>query len=60
MFYMGVVLEEFLVVQEGNVWCTTKNLYQESLSAGPMLEDIYGMLEEKRERGRYLYRLREE
>ena len=57
---MAPVLADCRAVQEGNVWCTTKNLYQESLSAGPMLEDIYGMLEEKRERGRYLYRLREE
>lgn len=57
---MAPVLADCRAVQNGNVWCTTKNLYQESLSAGPMLEDIYGMLEEKRERGRYLYRLKEE
>ena len=33
----STLLKDFKAVQAGNVWCTTKNLYQESMSVGAML-----------------------
>lgn len=38
------VLADFKAVQEGNVWCTTNDMYQQSLSAGYLMEDIHSML----------------
>lgn len=38
------VLEDFKAVQEGNVWCTTNDMYQQSMSIGHMIEDIHHML----------------
>ena len=51
------VLKDFKAVQAGNVWCTTKNLYQESMSVGPMLEDIHAIFSGSQEDGTYLYQL---
>ncbi len=52
------VLKDFKAVKSGNVWCTTKNLYQESMSVGPMLEDIYSIFNGSNEDGKYLYQLK--
>lgn len=41
------LLEEFKAVKDGNVWCTGKNLFQESTGLGTMIEDIYSMLTEE-------------
>ncbi len=38
------LLGDFKAVQEGNVWCTDRDLYQQSMSAGLMMEDIHRML----------------
>lgn len=38
------VLADFKAVQEGNVWCTTNDMYQQSLSIGYLIEDIHTML----------------
>lgn len=38
------LLADFRAVQEGNVWCTTRDLYQQSMSVGGMIEDIHNML----------------
>lgn len=38
------LLRDFKAVQEGNVWCTDRDLYQQSMSAGQMTEDIHRML----------------
>ena len=43
------VLADFKAVQEGNVWCTTNDMYQQSLSIGYLIEDIHDM--------HYLFRL---
>jgi iron complex transport system substrate-binding protein len=52
------VLSDFKAVQSGNVWCTTNDMYQQSLSAGYMIEDINDMLLEKNvEDMHYLFRL---
>lgn len=38
------LLSDFKAVQNGNVWCTTKNLYQETTQLGLMISDIHTML----------------
>ena len=52
------VLKDFKAVQSGNVFCTTNDMYQQSMAVGDMLEDIHIMLsgEEDREM-KYLFRL---
>lgn len=50
------LLAGFRAVQEGNVYCTTKNLYQESMSIGVMIDDMHKMLTGGEDM-RYLYRL---
>ena len=55
------LLRDFKAVQEGNVWCTTKDLYQESMSIGGMNEDFHNMLsgnESLQENMSYMYRLK--
>jgi iron complex transport system substrate-binding protein len=52
------VLSDFKAVQSGNVWCTTNDMYQQSLSVGYMIEDINDMLLGKNvEDMHYLFRL---
>lgn len=52
------LLEDFKAVQEGNVWCTTNDMYQQSLSIGYLMEDIHSMLWGKGEDSmHYLFRL---
>ena len=38
------LLKDFKAVKNGNVWCTGKNLFQESTGLGVMIEDIHKML----------------
>lgn len=38
------LLADFKAVQEGRVYCTARNLYQESMSVGDMIQDIHIML----------------
>lgn len=54
------LLEDFKAFAEGNVFCTTQNLYQESMQSGTFILDMHQMLtEEERENEtfRYLFRL---
>ena len=52
------VLADFKAVQAGNVWCTTNDMYQQSLSIGYLMEDIHAMLlEEGAENMHYLFHL---
>lgn len=52
------VLADFKAVREGNVWCTTNDMYQQSLSIGYLTEDIHAMLSgEGEEDMHYLFRL---
>lgn len=56
------LLADFRAVQEGNVWCTTANLYQSSMELGTVTEDFHKMLTaEETEDGActYLFRLEE-
>ncbi len=40
------LLADFKAVQDGNVWCTGKNLFQETTSLGDMIADIHTVLTE--------------
>ncbi|MGN0168398.1 MAG: ABC transporter substrate-binding protein, partial [Acetatifactor sp.] len=52
------VLGDFRAVQEGNVWCTTNDMYQQSLSIGYLMEDMHAMLlGEGEDNMHYLFRL---
>ncbi len=54
------LLKDFKAFAEGNVFCTTQNLYQESMKSGIFTLDMYKMLtmeEEKNETFTYLFRL---
>ena len=35
---------DFKAVNEGNVWCTTNDMYQQSMSIGYLMQDIHRML----------------
>lgn len=52
------LLEEFKAVQEGQVYCTTRDLYQSSMELGTITADIYGMLNGEEDNLVYLYRLK--
>jgi iron complex transport system substrate-binding protein len=54
------VLKDFKAVKEGNVWCTSQDLYQQTLSIGYLILDIHGMLTgEAEEKMNYLFRCRD-
>lgn len=55
------LLEEFKAVQNGNVWCTEKNLFQETTGLSVMIQDIHRMLTEDNEeldKLTYMHRLK--
>lgn len=52
------LLSDFKAVKEGNVWCTTNDMYQQSLSIGYLTEDIHNMFLGKTEGMHYLFQLR--
>lgn len=52
------VLKDFKAVKEGKVWCTTNDMYQQSMSIGYMIDDIHKMLNGKPDDTmKYLFRL---
>jgi iron complex transport system substrate-binding protein len=56
----SALLADFKAVQEGNVWCTGKNLFQETTSLGNMIVDIHTILgsdEPDEETLHYLHRV---
>lgn len=50
------LLEKFKAVEEGRVYCTTKNLYQSSMKLGTIISDMHKMLTGEDEMT-YLYQL---
>jgi iron complex transport system substrate-binding protein len=53
------VLEDFKAVKNGDVWCTTNDMYQQSMSIGYMIADIHNMLHrDTKKEMRYLIHLR--
>lgn len=51
------LLKDFKAVKDNKVWCTSKNLYQESMSTAAFTLDLYNMLSEKENEMRYLNHL---
>ena len=54
------LLKDFKAVKEGNVWCTSQNLYQETTELGQAISDIHQMLMGKEEaitEGHFIYQL---
>ena len=51
------LLEHFRAVQEGHVFCTTKNLYQSSMELGTLIQDIHRMMAGEEDGLTYLYKL---
>ena len=41
------MLADCKAVQEGSVWCITKNFYQESLALGDLILDVHAVLNDK-------------
>ena len=53
----GGISSVFKAVQEGNVFCTTNDMYQQSMSIGYMIDDMHKMLTGEEDM-RYLFRLK--
>lgn len=51
------LLADFKAVKEGNVWCTTKDMYQQSLTIGYFIEDIHAMIQGENNNMNYIYHL---
>lgn len=51
------VLSDFKAVQEGQVWCTGKNLFQETLGLGTLIQDLHAVLTEENPITTYLRHL---
>ena len=52
------LLADFKAVREGNVWCTTNDMYQQSLSIGYLIEDMHAMVSgEGNDNMHYLFHL---
>lgn len=55
---LSEVLKNFKAVKEGNVWCTSQNMFQESMKLGQMIGDFHEMLTDPTcTRLTYLYKL---
>ena len=51
-------LKDFKAVKEGNAWCTTNDMYQESLSVGYMIEDLHSVINGDEDNLHYIFRLK--
>ena len=51
------LLADFKAVEDGNVWCTTNDMYQQSLAIGYFIEDIHAMIQGENDDMHYLYHL---
>lgn len=51
------LLKNFRAVQDGNVFCTTKDLYQSSMELGTIIADIHRMLTGETDAMTYIYKL---
>ena len=52
------LLGNFKAVQNGNVYCTTKNLYQSTMELGTIISDIHRMLQDEDQNLTYIYKLK--
>lgn len=51
------LLADFKAVENGNVWCTTNDMYQQPLAIGYFIEDIHAMMQGENDEMHYLYHL---
>lgn len=60
LFLKSSLLKDFKAVKEGNVYCTGKNLFQETMGLGTMIADIHTMLtsEAAADEFTYMHRLK--
>lgn len=54
----SALLKNFRAVQSGQVYCTGKNMYQETVGTGTMISDLYRMLNGEEDGMHFLYRLK--
>ncbi len=57
----NALLAEFKAVREGNVWCTHKNMYQDTIGLGEMIQSFHTIFTSEADQLNelpYLYRLR--
>lgn len=54
---LNPLLGDFKAVQNGNVWCTSQNMFQETTQLGQMIKDIHLILTNTADNLEYLYRL---
>lgn len=55
------LLKDFRAVQQGNVWCTEKSMFQKTTAMADMMEDLHAIVTgeaEEQEQLQYLHRLR--
>ena len=53
------VLADFRAVKDGNVFCTTNDMYQQSMSIGYMIDDMHSMITGDADSNmKYLYKLK--
>ena len=57
---LSPLMENFKAVQENQVYCTTKNLYQASMELGVITADMRRMLTGHPEEMTYLYQVKDE
>ena len=54
----GNILKDFKAVQEGQVYCTTNDMYQQSMAIGYLLQDMHTVLtDDDTAKLRYLFLL---
>lgn len=52
------VLGDFTAVQSGNIWCTEKNMFQQTTGAAEMIEELHSIFTgEAEDRMEFIYRL---
>ncbi len=51
------IFSDFKAVKNGNVWCTTKALYQSADLTGRIISDLNAMLRESAEDAGFVYKL---
>ena len=52
------LLGDFKAVKEGHVYCTGKNMYQETSESGTMVYDLYQMYSGREDGMEFLYKLK--
>ena len=60
LFDKSPILEDFKAVQEGNAWCTSRSLFQETDKMGSIIRDINVILTEDepdKSRLEYIFKL---